>query len=174
MKLVVLDRDGVINQDREDHVKMPCEWVPIPGSLEAIAKLNKHGYTVVVFTNQSGIARDKLTIDTLHCINNIMMQAAEAVGGKIDSVFFCPHDDTDHCYCRKPKPGMLFDIELKYGISLKGCLVVGDRPTDIMAARSVGAEPVFVRTGWCDKTDATLAPVYNNLWEVVEEYTKEK
>ncbi len=147
MKLIILDRDGVINHDSDEYIKSPDEWVPIPGSLESIARLNHAGHTVVVATNQSGIGRGLFNLDTLQQIHKKMQQEVARVGGKIDAIFFCPHTPDDHCDCRKPKPGLLLDIAKKFNCDLTDVPAVGDSLRDIDAAQAVGARPVLVRTG---------------------------
>ncbi|MBS0286493.1 MAG: D-glycero-beta-D-manno-heptose 1,7-bisphosphate 7-phosphatase [Proteobacteria bacterium] len=164
MKLIILDRDGVINQDSDDFIKSPEEWLPIPGSLEAIALLNKLGFTVSVATNQSGVARQLFTLDTLSKIHQKMHDTLQAVGGKIDSIFYCPHGPDDNCDCRKPKPGLLLQIAKHYQISLKGIMVVGDSFRDLVAAQSVDAKPLLVKTG---KGERTLAKHAEELKEIV-------
>ena len=147
MKLIILDRDGVINFDSDEYIKSPEEWIPIPGSLEAIARLNGAGYTVVVASNQSGVGRGLFDLNTLQQIHKKMAHELAHVGGKIDAIFFCPHAPGDHCDCRKPKPGLLLEIAKKYHLDLKNVPAVGDSLRDIEAAQAVGAKPVLVRTG---------------------------
>lgn len=154
MPLVILDRDGVINEDSDAYIKSIDEWIPIPGSLRAIARLNKAGYTVVVVTNQSGIARGLFTIDTLTNIHQRMTDSLAAEGGVIDAIFFCPHGPADHCECRKPKAGLMHDVAKRYAISLQGVPAVGDSLRDIQAAVAVGARPILVRTGKGQRTIA--------------------
>lgn len=154
MKLIILDRDGVINRDQETPVKSPAEWVPIPGSLEAIARLNQAGYRVVVASNQSGIARGLLDMMTLNAIHQKMHTAAQAVGAEIDAVFFCPHSADDHCDCRKPQPGMLNAIAQRFEIGLKGVPHVGDSLRDLQAGFVVGCKPYLVGTGKGERTFA--------------------
>ncbi|HCY63653.1 MAG TPA: D-glycero-beta-D-manno-heptose-1,7-bisphosphate 7-phosphatase [Oxalobacteraceae bacterium] len=152
MKLIVLDRNGVINQCAEGYIKSPEEWAPIPGSLQAIARLNQSGYRVVVTTNQSGIARGKLSVVALNAIHQKMHEAAKMVGAEIDAVFFCPHAAEDNCDCRKPKPGMLRAIAKRYGIDLKDVPVVGDSLRDLQAAFVSGCSPYLVLTGNGEQT----------------------
>jgi len=152
--LIVLDRDGVINEDSDDYIKSPEEWVPIEGSLEAIARLHHHGYRVVVATNQSGIARGLFTLDTLMAIHRKMHNQIKEAGGSLEAIFFCPHAPDDECLCRKPKPGLLRQVERRLGVKLKNAPLVGDSLRDIQAAQSVQASPVLVRTG---KGERTLA-----------------
>jgi D-glycero-D-manno-heptose 1,7-bisphosphate phosphatase len=147
MKLIVLDRDGVINIDSDRFIKSPEEWRAIPGSLEAIATLNQRGFRVVVATNQSGIGRGLLDIATFNAINDKMTRQLGQVGGRIDAIFFCPHAADAHCECRKPKAGMLREIARRYGADLKGVPAVGDSLRDLQAACDVGAHPVLVTTG---------------------------
>ncbi|MEJ2513895.1 MAG: D-glycero-beta-D-manno-heptose 1,7-bisphosphate 7-phosphatase [Gammaproteobacteria bacterium] len=147
MKLVVLDRDGVINRDSRDFIRSVGEWQPLPGSLRAIARLTRAGWTVVVATNQSGIARGHLSLDELERIHERMRAAAEGAGGRIDAVFFCPHGPADGCDCRKPAPGLFGQIEAHYGVSVKDVPAVGDSVRDVEAARAAGARPILVLTG---------------------------
>ena len=152
MKLIVLDRNGVINRYADGYIKSPEEWLPIPGALEAVARLNQAGYRVVVTTNQSGIARGKLSIVALNAIHQKMHQAAKMAGADIDAVFFCPHAAEDNCDCRKPKPGMLRAIASRYDVSLKGVPVVGDSLCDLQAAFVSGCTPYLVLTGNGEQT----------------------
>src|SRR5678816_2606236 len=147
MKLTILDRDGTINEDREDFVKSPDEWVPIPGSLEAIARLNHAGWHTVVATNQSGLARGLFDLATLNAIHARMYRALAELGGRIDAVFFCPHGPDDGCACRKPRPGMLAMIGERYGVPLAETYAVGDSLRDLEAAVAAGCAPHLVRTG---------------------------
>jgi D-glycero-D-manno-heptose 1,7-bisphosphate phosphatase len=154
MKLIILDRDGVINQDSDDFIKSPDEWIALPGSLKAIARLNQAGYYVVVATNQSGVARKFFDMATLNAIHQKMHVSAQQVGAEIDAVFFCPHSADDNCDCRKPKPGMLQEIARRYDISLKGVPMVGDSLRDLQAGFVVGCTPHLVLTGKGKKTQA--------------------
>lgn len=147
MKLVIIDRDGTINHEREDYVKSPEEWVPLPGSLEAIARLNHAGWHVVVATNQSGIGRGLFDMVALNAMHAKMNQMLTKVGGRVDAVFFCPHTPEDQCGCRKPMPGLFEMIGQRFGCDLVGVPMVGDLPRDVLAAQSVGCEPHLVRTG---------------------------
>ena len=177
MKLVILDRDGVINHDSETLIKTPAEWIPIPGSLEAIARLNQAGYRVVVATNQSGIARGLLNMMTLNAIHQKMHAAAQSVGAEIDAVFFCPHAADESCDCRKPQPGMLHSIAGRFDISLKGLPMIGDSLRDLQAGFVVGCTPYLVLTGKGQKTieKGGLPPgttSYPNLAAVVDHLLK--
>ena len=154
MKLIILDRDGVINHDSDQYIKSPDEWQPIPGSLEAIARLTQWGYRIVVATNQSGLGQGLFEMDTLNAIHEKMIKAAAQLGGRIDAVFFCPHTNGDECACRKPKPGMLEQIAARYNTSLKGVPAVGDSLRDLQAAAKMGARPILVLTGKGRKTQA--------------------
>lgn len=147
MKLIILDRDGVINHDSDSFIKSPAEWVPIPGSLQAIARLNQAGYRVVVSTNQSGIARKLFDMATLNAIHQKMHVSAQAVGAEIDAIFFCPHAANDNCDCRKPKPGMPHAISKRFDMSLKGVPIIGDSLRDLQAGFVVGCAPYLVLTG---------------------------
>ena len=152
MKLVILDRDGVINQDSASYIKSPDEWKPIAGSLEAIARLTQSGYHVVVATNQSGIGRGLFEMATLNAIHDKMHRAAGQAGGRIDAVFYCPHSQEANCGCRKPKTGLLEEIGQRFGASLKDVPFVGDSKRDLEAAVAVGARPILVLTGKGAKT----------------------
>ncbi|WP_423709400.1 D-glycero-beta-D-manno-heptose 1,7-bisphosphate 7-phosphatase [Undibacterium sp. WLX3042] len=152
MKLIILDRDGVINHDSDAFIKSPDEWVPIPGSLQAIARLNQAGYRVVVATNQSGIGRKLFDMTTLNAIHQKMHTAAQQVGATIDAVFFCPHMADDNCDCRKPKPGMLQEIARRYEVNLKGVHTIGDSLRDLQSGFVVGCIPHLVLTGKGRKT----------------------
>jgi len=154
VRLVILDRDGVINHDSEDYIKSPEEWQPLPGSLEAIARLKAAGFRVVVFTNQSGLARGLFDRPTLDAIHAKMKAAVLACGGELDAIYLCPHGPGDNCSCRKPLPGMLHQISGDLGVSLLGTPVIGDSKRDLQAARAVGARPILVRTGNGAATEA--------------------
>jgi D-glycero-D-manno-heptose 1,7-bisphosphate phosphatase len=173
MQLIILDRDGVINQESDDYIKSPEEWHPIPGSLGAIARLHRAGWHVVVATNQSGVARGLLDLDTLMRIHGKMHRAVRDTGGLIDAVFFCPHGPDDDCTCRKPKPGLYHDIARRLRIDLKGVPAVGDSLRDLQAARAAGARPLLVRTGKGSQTLAhpdfdTSVPVFSDLASAVD------
>lgn len=154
MNLVILDRDGVINHDSDQFIKNPEEWIPIPGSLEAIARLNQAGYRVVVATNQSGIGRGLFDMAMLNAIHDKMHKACALFGARIDAVFFCPHTSEHQCNCRKPRSGMLEEIAARYGVSLNGVPVVGDSLRDLQAGAALGAQPYLVLTGKGEKTQA--------------------
>lgn len=147
MRLVILDRDGVINYDSAQFIKSPDEWRPIPGSLEAIASLTQAGFRVVVASNQSGVGRGLLDMATLNAIHGKMHAMLARAGGRIEAVFFCPHAADSRCACRKPKPGLLLEIALRYHIDLRGVPVIGDSLRDLQAAQAAGAAPILVRTG---------------------------
>jgi D-glycero-D-manno-heptose 1,7-bisphosphate phosphatase len=154
MKLIILDRDGVINHDSVEYIKSPDEWKPIAGSLEAIARLNQDGYHVVVATNQSGIGRGLFEVAALNAIHDKMHKALGLVGGRIDAVFFCPHGQNDGCNCRKPKPGLLEDIAHRFNTELAGVPCIGDSLRDLQAAAAVEARPILVLTGKGKQTAA--------------------
>lgn len=177
--LVILDRDGVINQDSDDFIKSPAEFVPISGSLEAIARLNQAGFRVVIASNQSGVARGLLDLAALEAIHQKLHQQLAAVGGHVDGIFFCPHGPDAGCDCRKPLPGLLKQIGEKFGTDLAGAPVIGDSLRDLQSALAVGARPILVRTGKGERSLASLAeasvdarlktvPVYRDLAEAVE------
>ena len=147
MNLVILDRDGTINDDRDDYVKSADEWVPLPGALEAIARLNHAGWHTVVATNQSGLGRGLFDMAALNAMHAKMNRLLQLHGGRVDSVFFCPHTPLDGCTCRKPLPGLYQQIGERYGIDLHLVPVVGDSVTDLVAGVAAGCQPHFVRTG---------------------------
>lgn len=168
MKLVILDRDGVINKDSDAYIKHPDEWIPIAGSLEAIARLNHAGYRVVIASNQSALGRGLLDIDRLNAIHQKMFDQLSQLGGHIDSIFFCPHTPDENCDCRKPQPGLLLEIADRLNIDLAEAIFIGDSLKDIQAARSVGAKSVLVLTGNGKATRAQLKdtdsiPIYADL-----------
>lgn len=167
MKLVILDRDGVINQDSATFIKNPNEWIPIPGSLEAIALLNQHGYRVAVATNQSGIARGYFDMATLNAIHDKMHKALAQVGGRIDAVFYCPHAADANCDCRKPKTGMMEEISRRFNIELTKVPAVGDALRDLQAFAKAGCQPYLVRTGKGEET-YNLAEVPSNTIVVAD------
>ena len=154
MKLAILDRDGVVNFDSAQFIKSPAEWRPIPGSLEAIARLNHAGYHVVLATNQSGIGRGLFEMSTLNEIHDKMHRALALVGGRIDAVFFCPHGNESSCACRKPRSGLFEEIGHRFNVDLAGVPSVGDSLRDLHASHSVGAQPILVLTGKGRKTQA--------------------
>ncbi len=147
MKLIILDRDGVINQDSDHYIKSPDEWKPIAGSLEAIARLNQAGYHVVVATNQSGIGRGLFDMTMLNAIHTRMHKAVASAGGRNDAVFYCPHAADTDCACRKPRAGMFLEIAERFDTSLAGVPAVGDSLRDLQAAAAVDANPILVLTG---------------------------
>ena len=163
MKLVILDRDGTINYDSPQHIKSPDEWVPIPGSLEAIALLNQSGFRVVLATNQSGISRGLFDMATLNAIHDKMHRALGQLGGRIDALFYCPHAADSDCGCRKPKAGMYDEISSRFGVDLTGVPSVGDSLRDLQAGLAYSVQPILVRTG---KGEATLAQgnLPDNTW----------
>jgi D-glycero-D-manno-heptose 1,7-bisphosphate phosphatase len=154
VKLVILGRDGVINEYRDDHVKAPEEWVPLPGALEAVARLNHAGWHVVVATNQSGIGRGMIDMASMNAVHAHMMQMLQRAGGRLDAVFFCPHTAEDDCDCRKPLPGMMKQIGQRYGVDLASVPLVGDTLRDLQAAAAAGCAPHLVRTGRAAAWDA--------------------
>lgn len=147
MKYIILDRDGVINQDSEDYIKSPEEWIPIKGSIEAIAKLSQAGYYIVVLTNQSGIGRGYFSTDTLMRIHVRMLDHIARAGGRVECILFCPHHPDDDCQCRKPKIGLYTQLKQRVKLSFRNTYSVGDSIRDLEAAVSAGAMPVLVKTG---------------------------
>lgn len=147
MPFIILDRDGVINYDSDAYIKSPEEWVPIPGSLEAIAHLNKHQYQVLVATNQSGVARGYYTLETLALIHQKFQRALAAVGGVVEEIYYCPHHPEAGCMCRKPRTGMFTQIHARYALDFRRTFYIGDSYTDVLVAQQVGCTPVLVLTG---------------------------
>ena len=179
MKLIILDRDGVINQDSDNFIKSPDEFIPIAGSLEAIAKLNQAGYTVTVATNQSGIHRGLFSLEILNSMHDKLRHLLKEANGHVDEILFCPHGPDDGCDCRKPKAGMLSQIAKRFDAELKGVPAVGDSLRDLEAALAVGAQPILVKTGKGPRTIKAIAelnndsklssvPVYDNLSDYVD------
>lgn len=171
--LIILDRDGVINFDSEFYIKSPDEWIPIPGSLEAIAKLKQAGFTVVIATNQSGIARGFYTHEILADIHQKMNDLLAELGVSLDGIFYCPHHPEDHCSCRKPQPGLLYQIAEKLNVDLSQSIVVGDSYRDLQAAMTVNAKPVLVLTGngksvVDKKNDLSAVEIFDNLASFAE------
>ncbi len=147
MRLVILDRDGVINRDSANFIRTPEQWEPLPGSLNAISRLTREEYRVVIATNQSGISRGYFDLDMLNRINSRMVERLRKLGGSIDAIFVCPHGPDDGCNCRKPAHGMFLDIADRLGVRLNGVPAVGDSLRDLSAASKVGALPILVRSG---------------------------
>lgn len=175
-KLVILDRDGVINEDSPDYIKDADEWQPIPGSLEAIARLHAAGIKVAVATNQAGLARGFLDEFALARIHATMIEAVEDAGGRLEMIAFCPHHPDEHCECRKPKPGLLKRISSELDIPLAGVPMIGDSAKDIDAALAAGANPMLVLTGKGEsqrqQVDENSVPVFADLSEAVDHLLK--
>lgn len=178
MKLVILDRDGVINEESDEFVKTAAEWVPLPGSLEAITRLNRAGWKVFIATNQSGLSRGLFDLGTFHAMHQKMRRLLAELGGDIDGIVYCPHAQDDGCDCRKPAPGMYRRIAERLDVSLEGVPVIGDSQRDLDAATAVGARPMLVLTGKGVRTlheNPALArgEVYENLAEAVDRILNE-
>lgn len=152
MKLVILDRDGVINEDSDDYIKSPEEWHPVPGSIEAIAKLARAGFTIAVATNQSGVGRGYYSLETLAAMHTKMTDLVEQAGGHIACIRFCPHTPDDNCDCRKPKTGLVRQIESALSCTAEGAWFVGDTAKDMQVAQFCGCHPVLVKTGKGQRT----------------------
>ncbi len=160
LKLVILDRDGTINQDRDDYVKSEAEWEPLPGALEAIARLNHAGWHVVVASNQSGLGRGLFDVAALNAMHAKMHKLLATAGGRVEAIFYCPHGPEQACRCRKPAPGLFEQIGERYGISLQGVPTVGDTARDLIAGTAAGCEPHLVLSGRAARLDeAQLAHV---------------
>ncbi|MBT9476959.1 D-glycero-beta-D-manno-heptose 1,7-bisphosphate 7-phosphatase [Polaromonas sp.] len=147
MKLIILDRDGTINSDSDDFVKTPEEWLPLPGALEAIARLNQGGWRVVIASNQSGLGRGLFDVAALNAIHAKMHKLLAAAGGRVDAVFYCPHSPEESCNCRKPLPGLFEQIGTRFGVQLQGVPTAGDSLRDLQAGAAAGCEPHLVLTG---------------------------
>jgi len=179
MKLVILDRDGVINEDSKEFIKTPAEWRPLPGSVEAIARLTAGGFTVTVATNQSGLGRGLLDEPTLASIHRKMLEAVTSAGGRIAAIHYCPHLPEDRCDCRKPQPGLLREIAERFHTSLRAVPVIGDSGRDMEAARRVGARPMLVLTGsgrkaLADLSDREHLEVYDDLGAAADRLLAER
>jgi len=153
VKLIILGRDGILNEYRDDHVKAPVEWVPVPGALEAVSRLNHAGWHAVVATNQAGIGRGMIDMASVNLIHAHMNKLMQAQGARLDAVFFCPHTPEEQCECRKPLPGMMVEIGERYGIDLAQVPVAADTLRDLQAAHAAGCEPHLVRTGRAAQLD---------------------
>jgi D-glycero-D-manno-heptose 1,7-bisphosphate phosphatase len=166
-RLVIVDRDGVVNEDSTQYIKSVAEWRPIPGSLEAIAALTRAGYRVAVVTNQSGVGRGLFDEATLRAIHAHMQEAVRAAGGELAGIYYCPHVPAAGCDCRKPKPGLFRQLEADLGISVAGVPYVGDKLSDVEAAEAAGATPLLVRTGKDAGLEAAATargvPVFDDL-----------
>jgi D-glycero-D-manno-heptose 1,7-bisphosphate phosphatase len=177
--LIILDRDGVINYESKDYIKTPQEWLPIPGSLEAIALLSQANYTIAVATNQSGVGRGFYTENDLAAIHQKMFDSLKALGGTVDKIFYCPHHPHDHCRCRKPGVGLFDQIADYYQTDLRGIIAIGDSLRDIKAALKVGCQPILVLTGNGDETllnNRELVdeiPVFPDLLSAVQKLLEE-
>jgi D-glycero-D-manno-heptose 1,7-bisphosphate phosphatase len=176
--LVILDRDGVINRDSPDFVKSTEEWLPLPGSIEAIAALSRGGYTIAIASNQSGLARGLLDRRALRAMHRKLRRLVAAEGGRIDRIEVCPHGPGDGCRCRKPAPGLYERLARRYDTSLRGTPAIGDSLRDLEAAAAAGASPILVRTGNGRKTESSLPtdlqniPVYDDLAAAAKDLLK--
>lgn len=179
MKTIILDRDGVINEDSDEFIKSPDEWIPIPGSLDAIARLTHAGYMVYVASNQSGLGRGLFDIDTLNAIHAKLNNELHKIGGRIQAILFCPHRPDEGCDCRKPKPGLYEEVAKRAQQPLENMVVIGDSYRDLQAAITVGASPVLVLTGKGVKTqhnhreELTDIPCHLNLSAAVDSLLQE-
>ena len=184
MALIILDRDGVINEDSDDYIRCLDDWVPVPGSIEAIAKLSRGGYTVAIATNQSGLGRGYFDLDDLEAIHQQLRQLVADQGGEIAGIFYCPHRPEEGCDCRKPATGLVQAIERELQQPAAGAYCIGDSLKDLQAARAAGCQPLLVRTGKGEDTLAQLRsgnadisqsehiPVYANLAKATEKLLK--
>tara|TARA_Y100000817_G_scaffold2718_1_gene2331 strand:+ start:1350 stop:1886 length:537 start_codon:yes stop_codon:yes gene_type:complete len=177
VKLIILDRDGVINEDSDDYIKSPDEWIPIAGSLEALGKLSQNGFKVIIITNQSGIGRKIFSIEMLNAIHKKMSINLAQYGGVIDGIFFCPCAPEENCNCRKPKSGLYNEVSDRLQISLENVFCVGDKITDIQAAQNARAKPILVKTGKENDDSGNIPkniPIYDDLLSFVNKVITEK
>ncbi|TAN46988.1 MAG: D-glycero-beta-D-manno-heptose 1,7-bisphosphate 7-phosphatase [Methylococcaceae bacterium] len=172
MPWIILDRDGVINQDSDNFIKSPAEWNPLPRSIEAMALLNRHGFRIAVLTNQSGIARGYFDLATLAAMHDKLHRLLQQAGGRVERIYVCPHGPDDGCACRKPKPGLFQQFAADTGADLRDLPAIGDSYRDLQAAAAVGCQPILVKTG---KGRRTLAqhphlpyPVYEDLYDAAQ------
>ena len=156
MTLVILDRDGVINEDSDAFIKNLDEWIPLPGSIEAIARLSRAGFTVAVATNQSGLGRGLFSQADLDAMHQRLRTLVAAAGGQLAGIYYCPHKPDDGCDCRKPLPGMLDQLAQDLDLTLDSAVMVGDSLRDLEAGLARGCQPVLVRTGKGSATEAKL------------------
>ncbi|OGT40461.1 MAG: D-glycero-beta-D-manno-heptose-1,7-bisphosphate 7-phosphatase [Gammaproteobacteria bacterium RIFCSPHIGHO2_12_FULL_36_30] len=175
--LIILDRDGVINFDSDNYIKSPDEWIPIPGSIEAIALLTKAKYKMVIATNQAGVNRGKFSLETLQKIHQKMLTTIESSGGKIEKIYFCPHHPDENCDCRKPQPGMFYQIQRDFKIKSDDMIYVGDSLKDYEVAQKIGCTFFLVRTSNGIKTEKTLTPsskvkIFDDLISFVNYFLK--
>jgi D-glycero-D-manno-heptose 1,7-bisphosphate phosphatase len=168
--LVILDRDGVINEDSDAYIKSLAEWRPLPGSIDAIARLSRHGFTVAVATNQSGLGRGLFDLDALEAMHARLNELVEAQGGRIAGIFYCPHTPDDHCDCRKPNTGLIDAIERELGIAAAGAWLIGDSRGDLEAARRKGCRPLLVLSGKGERTLAQLRAEPGEHWRDLPVY----
>ncbi len=168
--LVILDRDGVINEDSDAYIKSLDEWHPLPGSIDAIARLSRHGFTVAVATNQSGLGRGLFTLDDLEAMHHRLNEMVETAGGHLAGIFYCPHLPQDHCDCRKPKPGLIEAIERELNQSAHGAWLIGDTQRDLEAGLSKGCVPVLVLTGKGTATRAAFHADSSGKWQGLRIY----
>ncbi|MBB1127044.1 D-glycero-beta-D-manno-heptose 1,7-bisphosphate 7-phosphatase [Thiospirillum jenense] len=168
MKLVILDRDGVINQDSDAYIKSPEEWIPLPGSVDAIARLNHAGWTVAIATNQSGVARGLFDLTTLDRIHQRMRDYLAAGGARIDAIAFCPHAPEAACQCRKPQPGLLQSLAQRFHTNLINVPMIGDSWRDVEAAMTVKANPLLVLTGKGGITEKTHRAQLNDVTVIAD------
>lgn len=174
MPFIILDRDGVINYESKEYIKTPDEWIPIPGSLEAMATLNRLGFRILIATNQSGVGRGYYSIEMLDRIHEKLMQTLATYGGTVEEIFFCPHRPEEGCCCRKPQPGLIDRIQQKYSLILEDTYLIGDSYVDLLVAKRTGCRPVLVLTGNGQTVldqypEYATIPHFDNLKTVVEQ-----
>lgn len=172
--LYILDRDGVLNFESTAYIKSPDEWIPIPGSIEAAARLSKAGNRIVIATNQAGVGRGLFSLDMLEKIHQKMLSVIASHGGKIEKIYFCPHAPVENCHCRKPKPGMLLQIQKDFNLKSSEMIFIGDSDRDYQAANAVGCEFILVKTGNGMETAKTMkdVKVFDDLEDAVHFFIK--
>jgi D-glycero-D-manno-heptose 1,7-bisphosphate phosphatase len=151
-RFLAIDRDGVVNEDSDEYIKSAAEWIPIPGSIDGIAKLTQAGYRIAIITNQSGLARGIYDLASLNAMHRKLREFLSTSGGQVEMILFCPHQPSDNCNCRKPHPGLFVQLAQRFGCSLEGVPFIGDSVTDVVAGRIVGMEPILVRSGKGERT----------------------
>jgi len=156
MRLIVLDRDGTLNENPEDFLRSPEDWTPIPGALEAVARLNQGGWRVVVATNQSGLGRGLFDVATLNAMHARMHKELAAAGARVEAVFFCPHAPEEGCDCRKPAPGLFQQIARRMKVAPSSVVAAGDSVRDAMAASAAGCEAHLIASGPAAEVGADL------------------
>lgn len=172
-KIVILDRDGVINQDSFNYIKSVDEFIFLPGSVDAIVALTEAGYRIGIATNQSGVSRGYYDEQTLAAIHEKLLSEVRKAGGEIEAIEYCIHLPEQNCFCRKPKPGLLVALGHKLNSNLEKVPFIGDRVSDIQAAEALGAQPILIYSPMTDRELLQAyphVPAFHSLEECVEQY----